>query len=272
MTHGYGFRATLAALGLVGAAACNHEVMPTGAAGAVRAVVALHAGTSGSTAPTASDRGGLGADTGMVSDTLRMDNGDKDGHGPFFFGRIHRADIDSLTLDVTKVEVLEVNPDSENAADSAAEAKADSGKGRHEDEDDRDDHENDERTWVSLDVTAGGHLNLLSLPDSAKDGLTIATGTLPAGTYKHVRLFATNAMIFLKNQNVTPTGDTLPAGVGIPVKIPSADSTGALIKTDERFTVTDGSSTVQLFFDEDDSIRGVVVTGNGKIILRPVIH
>lgn len=208
----------------------------------------------------------------MVSDTLRMDNGDKDGHGPFFFGRIHRADIDSLTLDVTKVEVLEVNPDSENAADSAAEAKADSGKGRHEDEDDRDDHENDERTWVSLDVTAGGHLNLLSLPDSAKDGLTIATGTLPAGTYKHVRLFATNAMIFLKNQIVTPTGDTLPAGVGIPVKIPSADSTGALIKTDERFTVTDGSSTVQLFFDEDDSIRGVVVTGNGKIILRPVIH
>jgi len=272
MKQSYGFLATLAALGLAGAAACNHEVMPTGAAGAVRAVVALHAGTVASTGPSGSDWFGGGADTGWVRDTLKMGGDDWDRHGRFFFGRIHRADIDSLTLDVTKVEVLQVNPDSENAADSAAEAAADSGKGWHEDGDDRDDHENDERTWVALDVTAGGHLNLLSLPESASAGLTIATGTLPPGTYRHVRLFATKPMIFLKNQIVTPTGDTLKAGVGIPVLIPSADSTGALIKTDERFTLTSGSTSVQLFFDEDDSIRGVVLTGNGKILLRPVIH
>jgi len=54
-----------------------------------------------------------------------------------------------------------------------------------------------------------------------------ATGTLLPGRYKHVRLFVTDATIFLNTQIVTPAGDTLKTGVGIPVKIPSADSTGA---------------------------------------------
>jgi hypothetical protein len=200
---------------------------------------------------------------------MPADSNDGDGHR-FFFGRIAVSDVDSLTLNVTKVEVLAAMSDSENAADSAAEAKADSG--RNGDNDADDNHENDERTWVSLDVTAGGHLNMLNLPDSAKSGITVAVGTLAAGTYKHVRLFVTDPMIFLKNQIVTPAGDTLKAGAGIPVVIPSADSTGAAIKTDERFTVTADSSTVQLVFDRDDSIRHIVLTGDGKVIVPPVIR
>ncbi len=251
-----------AALGLmVAVAACSRDMAPTAAAGLVPAAVTM---ASSSTSP-----GVFGA--GMAGDTARMPADSDDGHGGMLFlGRISRSDVDSLTVNVTKVEVLAATPDTENAADSAAEMKADSG--RHEDNDADDDHENDERTWVSLDVTAGGHLNLLQLPESASAGLTIATGTLAPGKYKHVRLFVTDATIFLKNQIVTPTGDTLKAGVGLPVKIPSADSTGAAIKTDERFTVASGSATVQLFFDADDTVRHILLTGNGQIIVPPVIH
>lgn len=256
MRSTYQYLLAVCGLGLLSAvAACSRDL--TGSARAVATSVALHS--------VAAPAAAAPAKAGPLAD-----DGDHNGHGMSGFGRISKADIDSLTVDVTKVEVLAANPDSEHAADSTAETKADSGK--HEDGDRGDDHENDERNWVSLDVTAGGHLNLLSLPDSASAGLTIATGTLAPGVYKHVRLFVTNPMIFLKTQIVTPTGDTLKAGVGLPVIIPSADGTGAAIKTDERFTVTNGSSTVQLFFDADDTIRHVVVTGDGKIIVPPVIH
>ncbi len=204
--------------------------------------------------------------SGMTASLLgpMLDGPDSGGHFPMFGPRLTRADVDSLTVDVTKVEVLAATPDSENAADSAAE-KADS---MHEDE---DDHENDERTWVQLDVTGNGHLNLLKLPDSASNGIEVASGTLAPGTYRHVRLFVTNATIYLDTTIVTPAGDTLQKGVGIPVKIPSADSTGAAVKTDESFTVPQGGGTVKLFFDADDTIRHIVVTGNGTIIVPPVI-
>jgi hypothetical protein len=248
-THQYLMAACGFAL-LAAVAACGRDL--TGAAAAGRTSVALHSVA----APAAA---------GPLTN-----DGDHDGHGMRGFGRIGKADIDSLTVNVTKVEVKAEMPDPENAADSAAEARAD--RGKHEDGDRGDDHENDERTWVSLDVTAGGHLNLLKLPDSASGGLTIATGTLAPGPYRHVRLFVTDATIFLKTPIVTPAGDTLQAGVGLPVIIPSADSTGAAIKTDERFVVPSGGGTVQLYFDADDTIRHVVVTGDGKIIVPPVIR
>lgn len=238
------------------AAACSHDATLTGAVGAVPASVALAMG-SGTSA--------VASPFGLLSDA--GDSGRDGGHA---LGKVGRSDIDSLVVNVTKVEVHVEVPDTEDAADSAAEAKP--GSARHEDEDRDDEHENDEKTWVSLDVTANGHIDLMRLPDSASGGITIATGTLAPGRYKHVRLFVTGPTIFFKNTIVTPTGDTLQAGVGYPVRIPSADSTGAAIKTDERFTVPAGGGSVQLFFDADDTIRHVVVTGDGTIILRPVIR
>jgi hypothetical protein len=240
---------------LVAAGACSRDLALTKPAGAVQAAVTLASSALPAAAP---------AQPGPVA-------GDGDGgHGFSGFGRIGKADVDSLTVDVSKVEVLAANPDTESAADSAAEAAADSGRRGGDDAD--DDHENDEKTWVSLEVTAGGHLDLLMLPDSTQTGVTIATGALAPGTYKHVRLFVTDATIYLKNQIVTPAGDTLQAGVPIPVIIPSCDSTGAAVKTDEQFVVPDGGGTVPLYFDADDTIRHVVVTGDGKIIVPPVIR
>ncbi len=235
-------------------AACSQDrtsLASTGPAAPVRTNVAMSQGTL--TGLSASLLGPMldGADSGG-------------GHFPMFGGHLSRSNVDSLTVDVTKVEVLAATPDSENAADSASE-HADSS---HEDE---DDHEEDERTWVQLDVTGNGHINLLKLPDSASAGIEVASGMLAPGTYRHVRLFVTNATIYLDTTIVTPAGDTLKKGVGIPVKIPSADSTGAAVKTDESFTVPQGGGTVKLFFDADDTIRRIVVTGNGTIIVPPVI-
>ena len=252
------FPTALAALGLLAAvAACSRDASPTAAQGLVPAAVTMAAASM----PV------LGA--GMPADTFPMPRDSDDGHGHwFFFGRIRASDIDSLTLDVTNVEVLAATPDSENAADSASECLAD----RDGDHDADGCHGGDERTWVSLDVSAGGHLDMLDLPDSASAGLTVATGKLAPGRYRHVRLFATDPMVYLKNQIVTPTGDTLKAGVGLPVTIPPADSTGAVIRTNLGFTVAADSSTVQLYFDRDDTVRHIILTGDGKIIMPLEIH
>jgi len=186
------------------------------------------------------------------------------------FGRVHRADIDSVIVTVTKIEVRVPLPDTENAADSAAEAAKDSAHARGDDDD--DDHENDEVGWDSLAIVGNGHLDLVHLPDSAKGGLTVASGSLPPGTYRHVRVFVTGPKIYFKNPIVTPTGDTLKADTGYTVIIPSSDSTGAAMKTDEPFVVPTGGGNVPLFFDEDDTIRHVRVTGDGKIIIPPTIR
>ena len=188
------------------------------------------------------------------------------------FGRVHLSDIDSLIVTVTKIEVRVPLPDTENAADSAAEAAKDSAHARSDDDDDDHEHENDEVGWDSLAIVGSGHVDLIKLPDSASGGLTVASGTLAPGTYRHVRMFVTGPMIFFNTPIITPTGDTLQPHVGYPVKIPSADSTGAAMKTDERFTVPTGGGNVPLFFDADDTIRHVRVTGDGKIIIPPTIR
>ncbi len=219
-------------------------------------------------------QGTMSSVVASVMGPMLADN-DSGGNGGMFGPRLTRADVDSLTVDVTKVEVLAEMPDTDKA-DSAGE-KPDSAEhgdsAEHVDSThhDGDDHENDERSWVSLDVTGNGHINLLKLPDSASAGIEVASGTLAPGKYRHVRLFVTNPTIYLDTTIVTPAGDTLKAHTGIPVKIPSADSTGAAVKTDESFTVPQGGGTVKLFFDADDTIRHIRVTGSGTIIVPPVI-
>jgi hypothetical protein len=253
----------LSALGA--AAACNRDTTPTSATpaaalGGIRAAVTLRL-ASVLSSPTALALGPMAGDG--------EGSGNGDGHGKGEFGRISLSQIDSLVVTVAKIEVRVPLPDSETAADSAAETtRSDSAEHGRDD----DDHEQDEVGWDSLGIVGSGHLNLLKLPDSASAGLAVATGTLPPDTYRHVRLFVTGPMIFFNAPIITPTGDTLKPNIGYPVIIPSADSTGAAIKTDESFTVPTGGGNVQLFFDPDDTIRHVRITGDGKIIIPPVIR
>ena len=172
--------------------------------------------------------------------------------------------VDSLVVTVTKLEVLTAIPDSENAADSVADSlEADSAKGH--------DWSQREWGWIQLPVDSA-HLDLIHLPDSAAAGIPVATDTLPAGTYRHVRLFIINPMIYFDTLIVTPAGDSLKAGVGYPVIFPSVDSTGAIFRTDDPFVVPATGDTVSLYFDRDDTVRHIIITGDGKIIVPPVMR
>ncbi len=259
----------LAAAALLGAAAaCSSDRAMRPASGG--APVALSLAAAPASASIAGTMAGILV--GDFGDTAGFGQfSDGDGHQWMGWpGRVRPSEVDSLIGTVTKVEVLTAMSDSENAADSAADsAKADSGRG---DDDENDDFEEREFGWTSLSIVGSGVLDFVHLPDSAQAGLTVASGTLPPGTYRHVRLFVTGATIYFDTTLVTPAGDTLKKGVGYPVIFPSADSTGAVIKTDEPFTVPSGGGNVQLFFDKDDTIRRIVLTGDGKIIVPPVIR
>jgi len=254
---------------LGGAAACSSDLTtPSGSGTAASAPVALGLSAAPSSAGAASLSGALSGDFGLGAGFGWF--GDGMGHRwEGWPGRVRPSDVDSLIVTVTKVEVLAATPDSETAADSAADTSQ--AWGRH-DPDDTAGMEEHEWGWVSLAVVGSGELDLVHLPDSAAAGLTVASGTLPPGTYRHVRLFVTDPMIYFDSTIVTPRGDTLQAGVGYPVVLPCADSTGAAIKTDESFTVPAGGGNVTLYFDRDDTVRHIVITGNGTILVPPVFR
>jgi hypothetical protein len=262
------FAGTLALL--VGAAACSRDAtnLNSTAGGAPMAVQVTSSGATGGAASMA----------GLLTGFSANDNGGP-GFGDFGDGMGHHwrgwwgwtrvRDVDSLIVTVARVEVLAAVPDSEDAADSAADsASADSAGHHHGDRD----WDRREFAWIQLALAGSGHLDLIHLPDSAAAGLSVATGTLPPGTYRHVRLFVTNPMIYFDTLIVTPAGDSLQPGVGYPVVLPSADSSGALYRTDDPFVVPAEGDTVQMIFDRDDTVRHIIITGDGRIIVPPVFR
>jgi hypothetical protein len=256
---------------LVGAAACSRDMATNLNGTSGGAPLAVQIAATGSSASASSVTSVL---TGL------SDHGGPGGFGEFgdggghhwrgWWGWMRTRNVDSLIVTATKLEVLTALPDSEDAADSLADsARADSGRG-HDHDHDRFEHR--EFGWTVLSVIGDGHLDLIHLPDSAAAGLPIATGTLPAGTYRRVRLFVTNPMIYFDSLIVTPAGDSLQPNVGYPVIFPSADSTGAIFKTDDPFVVPAVGDTVGLFFDRDDTVRHIIITGDGKIIVPPTFR
>jgi len=250
---------------LAATAACSRDAAtgtgPGGSSGGSAFTVQLASVSSSSAAPTsvggilANDFGGPGGFNGPGG---FGDFGDGEGHHwRGWWGWMRTHDVDSLIVLATKLEVLTVKVDT-SAADSA-----DSAKG----------HDWSEREWgwdtIPID---SAHLDLIHLPDSAAAGIPIATGTLPAGTYRHIRLFVVNPLIYFDTTLVTPAGDTLKAGVGYPVIFPCADSTGAVFRTDDPFVVPAVGDTVSLYFDRDDTVRHIIITGDGKIIVPPVMR
>jgi hypothetical protein len=266
---------------LVAGAACSRDATTGTGPGANKALlsVRLAAGSSsssltGATATailggiSAADFGGPGGFDGPGG---FGDFGDGDGHHwSGWWGWMRARNVDSLVVTATKVEVLAAMPDSEDAADSLADSVRADSLG-HRGDNDADDWEEREFGWVTLPVDSE-HLDLMHLPDSAAAGIPVAKGPLTPGKYRHVRLFIVNPMIYFDSLIVTPAGDTLKADVGYPVVFPSADSTGAVFKTDDPFVVPTTGDTVKLFFDRDDTVRHIIITGDGKIIVPPVMR
>jgi hypothetical protein len=123
--------------------------------------------------------------------------------------------------------------------------------------------------WYSLDVVGGGHIDLLHLPLETAGGVQLGTGTIPPGIYVHARLFVSSARIYFNTTVSGPGGYTFTPDTAYTVTIPSSDRSG--IKTNAGFTVPEGAAEVQLVFDADQTVRHAVATGTGTITIVPVL-
>jgi hypothetical protein len=121
--------------------------------------------------------------------------------------------------------------------------------------------------WLTLNVVSGGHVDLLHLPVAGQAGVVVASGTVPAGEYRGVGLLIDNGTIWLNAPVVTPSGDTLKAGVAIPVEFPPM---GVMVPAD--VTVPDSGGDFAIVFDVSQSFHAAVVTPQGKVILAPVMR
>lgn len=124
--------------------------------------------------------------------------------------------------------------------------------------------------WITL-VLAGDvvTLDLASLPPAFAAPLVIAVGDVDPGSYQSVRLFVSDAEImFVEDVSVgQATFDKAPEIHA--VTIPSGAQTG--LKTNMAFIV-DGSTDVNLLFDEGTTFQNATATGNGTVILSPVLR
>jgi hypothetical protein len=120
--------------------------------------------------------------------------------------------------------------------------------------------------WYTLDVTGSGRLDLMHLPTDPASGLVLAVGTVPAGEYAGARLIVSAATIYF-DTTFTIGETTFVERTGYPVTIPSGPEVG--IRTRAGFTIAEGATEVELLFDPEQTIRALIVTRNGTILLAP---
>jgi len=123
--------------------------------------------------------------------------------------------------------------------------------------------------WVSLDLGSPVVLDLLALPTEGDSPLVIASGSVPVGDYGQLRLFVDSAAIAFKGPINIGGAFSFAASTAYQVDIPSATQTG--LKTDIAFTVEEGAE-VHLLFGPSATFANVTATGNGRVILAPVIR
>ena len=131
-----------------------------------------------------------------------------------------------------------------------------------------------EDRWVSLELAEEDwvELDLMALPTEGESPIVIAAGSVPVGEYHRARLFVNSAKVVF-SESFTVGQATYEGGVEYDVEIPSAQNTGIKVAID-LVVEDDGEGNgleVGLLFDADATIKGVVGTGNGKVILPPVL-
>jgi len=126
--------------------------------------------------------------------------------------------------------------------------------------------------WTGLDLDPPVALDLTALPnEGAGDPIELGTiDGLESGECR-VRLFLSTASIIF-NEDITAGGSQFLAGTEYTaeLKFPSGDQTG--LKAEGACTVPDGGGDVTLLFDESATVGTITATGNGRIVVSPVIH
>ena len=118
--------------------------------------------------------------------------------------------------------------------------------------------------WQTVNLTTPLDLNLktdLGTP------INLGTVTVESGACQ-ARLFVSDVKIAFLN-DVSVGKQTFTAGTEYDVTIPSGTLTG--LKADGTCDATDGAN-VMLAFDVGASVGTIAATGNGTILLTPVIH
>ena len=171
-------------------------------------------------------------------------------------GRVPGDQVKSLTVTITSIEMLKVCEADEGAGDgiqSNGECAKNGG-------------------WIPFVLDEPLTVDFMALPAPNESPVVIASGSVPVGTYRNVRLFVEDEFVVF-SEPFTVGNSVFDMDTEYPVVIPSADKTG--IKTDLTFTVTadneGNEEEVNLLFDTEATFRGVTATGSGKVMLPPVL-
>ena len=136
------------------------------------------------------------------------------------------------------------------------------------------DDEDTESAWQTLALPAAVTLDLMALPTEQEGSVEIASGSVPVGSYRKVRLMAGEGEIVFKGALSLGGGADFEGATVYAVTIPSGLQTG--IKTDVSFEVTEnGDATVNaayLVFDPDATFLNITATGTAGVILNPVLR
>ena len=126
--------------------------------------------------------------------------------------------------------------------------------------------------WILLELNEPVTVDFVALPEPHESPVVIASGSVPVGSYRKVRLFVEDEIVVFA-ESFTVGNSVYDMDRDYPVTIPSGDKTG--IKTDLSFTVAEdaegNAEEVNLLFDSEATFRGVTATGNGKVMLPPVL-
>jgi len=136
------------------------------------------------------------------------------------------------------------------------------------------DDEDTESAWQTLALPAAVTLDLMALPSEQAGSIEIASGSVPVGSYRKVRLIAGEGEIVFRGPLSLGGGADFDGATVYTVTIPSGLQTG--IKTDVSFEVTENEdatvNAAYLVFDPDATFLNITATGTGGVILNPVLR
>lgn len=134
--------------------------------------------------------------------------------------------------------------------------------------------EDADNAWQTFTLGESVTLDLMALPTESGGSVSIASGSVPVGSYRKVRLLVSMGEIVFKGPLSIGGAASFDGGTPYPVTIPSGDQTG--LKTDVSFEVTaeeDGTvNAAYVVFEPSTTFQNITVTGSGGVILTPVLR
>lgn len=134
--------------------------------------------------------------------------------------------------------------------------------------------ENAEGAWQTLTLGDSVTLDLMALPTESVGSVEIASGSVAVGSYRKVRLLTGEGEIVFKGPLSLGGSASFDGGTPYPVTIPSGGQTG--LKTDVSFEVSsadDGTvNAAYIVFEPGTTFQNITVTGNGGVVLSPVLR